>query len=1208
MDGLLLRGLIFIGFIYAGIGAGRADSISEVTNIQAGGYGGLYVGNRAPLQPSPLLRLPPGSITPQGWLFTMLENQRNGLNGQQEQISPFLKFSTSDWTTTNGSGTTQGWERVPYWLRGYIDMGYCLQDGTVMSNATRWIQGVMNSARTNGYFGPAQDYGDATVASDLGINAPDLWPNMPMLDALRSYYEYTGDANALRLMSNYCAWEANLPASDFGAGYWPMMRMGDNIASVYWLYDRLGEPWLLNLASNMYANMARWDTPNSLPNWHNVNIAECFRAPTVYWQQSGNPAQLQFAEANYQEVMRQYGQVPGGGFGGDENCRTGYYGPRQAIETCGIVEFMRSFEVLTRITGNPVWAERCENLAANTLPAALRTNLLSLHYLTAPNQPETDNESKSPDINNGGSPWFSYSPSEANFYCCEHNHGMGWPYFCEETWLATWDNGLCASLYAPTTVRARVGDGSTVTVNESTDYPFSDTVQVAITATNSVSFPLYLRVPQWCSNSWIQINGRSVVSNSTPSTYVCIQRAWSAGDQVVLHFPRQITLQTWAANNNCVSVNYGPLAFSLEIQENWQTYGNNAAPWTETEAYPATAWNYGLVLNSTNPAASFTVVTNAGAMATNPFTLETAPITLQVQARQIPAWTLDGLYAVGPVQPSPVYSQEPVQTVTLAPMGAARLRIAAFPTISTNPAATQWSAPYSPSASYTNASDTVQAMNDALEPASSSDTSIPRMTWWNHLGTLEWAEGDFTGLCQLSQVSVYWYDDTGFGQCRVPQSWWVEYLAGTNWAAVAGAGGYGVARNQFNTAQFTPVQTRAVRLYAQLQSGFSGGILEWQVPAQPVAALATRYPLEGNLTDSASGQTGILYGGTFVSDRFGAAGKALQFNGTSSDYAIIPRPNWMDWTIAFWVNTTASGGSGQWWNGKGLVDGEVAGVVDDFGTALVGNKAAFGVGNPDTTIASTTAINDGQWHHVAAARSAFTGLMQLYVDGNLQSSTIGPFGPKTAPPNLRLGSIQTGVAGGFFSGTLEDVQVFNRVLSAPEIAVAMNGTLSVSPIASTNLIAGQTLIVSNAAVDPYAPPATLTWSLLESPAGAGIAPASGVLTWRPTMGQSSTTNLFTVVVSDNGSPSLSATQDFLVIVNRPASPQISSPSCNGGLLQFTVTGEAGPDYIIESTTNLSVPSGWHSVFSNAAPALPFNFTTSVSSNSSQQFYRVCLGP
>ena len=58
-----------------------------------------------------------------------------------------------------------------------------------------------------------------------------------------------------------------------------MMRMGDNIESIYWLYNRLGEPWLLNLASNMYTNMARWDTPNTLPNWHNVNIAEVLPRP-----------------------------------------------------------------------------------------------------------------------------------------------------------------------------------------------------------------------------------------------------------------------------------------------------------------------------------------------------------------------------------------------------------------------------------------------------------------------------------------------------------------------------------------------------------------------------------------------------------------------------------------------------------------------------------------------------------------------------------------------------------------------------------------------------------------------------------------------------------------------------------------------------------------------------------------------------------------
>jgi len=240
-------------------------------------------------------------------------------------------------------------------------------------------------------------------------------------------------------------------------------------------------------------------------------------------------------------------------------------------------------------------------------------------------------------------------------------------------------------------------------------------------------------------------------------------------------------VQTWAANNNCVSVNYGPLTFSLQINENWQSYGGNAAPWTELQAYPASPWNYGLEINATNPAASFVVVTNAGPVATYPFSLPAVPVQLQAKARKIPAWTLDNLYAVGPVQPSPIYCTQAEETVTLVPMGAARLRISAFPVVTTNSAANRWSTPYVASASYTNSSDTVLAMNDALEPASSYDTTIPRMTWWNHEATAEWVCATFNGLSQVSQVSVYWYDDTGYGFCRVPQSWYLQYLAGTNW-------------------------------------------------------------------------------------------------------------------------------------------------------------------------------------------------------------------------------------------------------------------------------------------------------------------------------------------------------------------------------------------------------------------------------------------
>lgn len=977
----------------------------------------------------------------------MLQTQSAGMNGRLEEISPWLKFSTSDWTTPNGSGATQGWERVPYWLRGYIDLGYCLQDAGVMSNATRWIQGVLTSQRTNGYFGPAALF---SVTNDASFNgAPDMWPHMPMLDAFRSYYDVTGDTNALALMRNYAQWQNGLPAANFGAGYWPKVRMGDNIDSVYWLYNRTGDAWLLDLAGKMYTNMARWDSTGTLPNWHNVNIAEGFRAPAVYWQQSGTASHLGFAEANYQTVMSRYGQVPGGAFGADENCRTGYYDPRQGFETCGMVEFMRSFEILTRVTGNPVWAERCEDVALNSFPVALRTNQLALHYLTAPNQVQLDRFNKSPSVQNGGT-MFSYSPFEV-YHCCQHNHGQGWPYFCDEAWLATWDNGLCASLYAATTARARVGDGSTITVTEVTDYPFSDIVQLSIAATNTVQFPLYLRIPQWCSNAWVQINGQTVATNPTPRSYLRILRPWANGDQVALCLPKTVTIRTWTANKNSVSANYGPLTFSLQIGELWQSYGSNPS-WPEWEAYPKSAWNFGLSLNPTNPAASFTVVTNPGPLPAYPFSPEAAPIRLLAKARQISEWTLDTLGCVSPLQASPAYTTQAEQTVTLVPMGASRLRVSAFPTVSTNPAAAAWSAGYSPSASYCNSSDSVQALCDGLTPASSADTSIPRMTWWNHLGTAEWLQADFGSLRRVSQVSVYWFDDTGFGQCRVPQSWSVEYLSGTNWVAVSGAGAYGAARDVWNTVDFTPVQTTALRLRVQLQPGVSGGVLEWRTPAQSVASVSSRYPLDGNLNDVESGQNGTLAGGSFVPDRHGSAGGALQLDGVSQ-YATIPRQVQLNWTISFWVRTTAAGGTGQWFNGKGLVDGEVGGVTHDFGTALVGSKAAFGVGNPDTTILSTTSINDGRWHHIAATRDGFSGQMQLFVDGQLQASTFGPTGAKASPPALRLGCLQTGI--NFLAGALDDVRIVDRVMSAAEVAVLANdagtsGWMVVRPSLNTN--------------------------------------------------------------------------------------------------------------------------------------------------------------
>jgi Concanavalin A-like lectin/glucanases superfamily len=161
-----------------------------------------------------------------------------------------------------------------------------------------------------------------------------------------------------------------------------------------------------------------------------------------------------------------------------------------------------------------------------------------------------------------------------------------------------------------------------------------------------------------------------------------------------------------------------------------------------------------------------------------------------------------------------------------------------------------------------------------------------------------------------------------------------------------------------------------------------------------------------------------------------SGGGALEFSG-NRDYLHIPRVVQDDFTIAFWVKTTQKGGTGGWFAGVGLVDGECPGVTDDFGTALVGDRFAFGVGRPDTTIQSTTPINDGRWHHVAAVRVRATGALQVFVDGKREAEGTGGKQALTAPTQLTIGQIQTGL--NRFRGSLADVRIFDRPLSAAEI-------------------------------------------------------------------------------------------------------------------------------------------------------------------------------
>ncbi|MDB6112098.1 MAG: hypothetical protein JWR69_3848 [Pedosphaera sp.] len=374
-----------------------------------------------------------------------------------------------------------------------------------------------------------------------------------------------------------------------------------------------------------------------------------------------------------------------------------------------------------------------------------------------------------------------------------------------------------------------------------------------------------------------------------------------------------------------------------------------------------------------------------------------------------------------------------------------------------------------------------------------------------------------------------------------------------------------------------------------------------------LGAMVAYYRFEGDALDSSGqGNHGTTNGGVaFVTGKIGP--KALSTDGVSG-YVQTPFSVLSDFTITLWVKTTAIGGAGQWWAGKGLVDGEVTGSADDFGTALVNNSFAFGMGNPDTTISSTTAINDGYWHHVAATRNSANGQMKFYVDGALQATGTGSTASRTAPPFLRIGSLQTGSVAGFLAGSLDEVRLYNYVLNAAQISALANTPPVLAAISDRVILAGTSLLITNTATDAEAPPQVLSYSLIgpvPPPAGAGINGSNGLFAWRPAMAQAGTTNLLTIQVSDNGIPSLSATQSFFVTVNRPVRPGLTSASITNGQFELLISGDVGPDYTVQVSTNLL---NWTALWTTNPPALPFMISDPGVSNYPQRFYRVLLGP
>ena len=155
----------------------------------------------------------------------------------------------------------------------------------------------------------------------------------------------------------------------------------------------------------------------------------------------------------------------------------------------------------------------------------------------------------------------------------------------------------------------------------------------------------------------------------------------------------------------------------------------------------------------------------------------------------------------------------------------------------------------------------------------------------------------------------------------------------------------------------------------------------------------------------------------------------VRFNSGNNTCLSLSRPIQDDFSILCVFQSTQGLGSGTfYYQGAGLVNAEVAGVVDDFGTCLFANgSVAAGTGNPDVAVDSATGYNDGHAHLLTFTRTRSTGLLTLYVDGLAVGSTTGGTQSLTSPSLVVLGAQQTLI--NYLTGDISEVQIYNAALS-----------------------------------------------------------------------------------------------------------------------------------------------------------------------------------